>query len=686
MSATLAALIRAHQADPRTLYVAQESDRVSTPGRYDATGSQRSPALDRRVEREAARDKFKELQDPRDLDPDDLDKVDDFEDLNDLLNGVDPDLRDPDIPEPELPEEPEPPLPEPPFEPPVGVGVRAYALHSGSISISEDGGATWAQHVGSPAAPIGFAVTGEGFYVATATSVSYSQDLTSWRELAVQGETNLPIEDFVNGSFEAGLSDWVTISGDSPRDGFVEHVIPTDGVSYLRRDWIYFTSGAFEVAQNVTLTPAERAAIAGGTLSFSGDVFGDGGTAKLRLECLIPGLPYFRPGDRQPAAKQDSDLLSLLTIGGTESLPDNVDTAKISMNHTIRKLGSVYDTDFSFRVWLRIDGAWRQWTSERVMQEGVSSGAANIRDKAFRKPFSLTLTSATHPGTISLDIPVGWKFPISDYPGGEAGGWSVYNGTSETTGAAIGWGNGWVVLASADRNEPTWERIAASVGYVPTNALRCVIKATGTPADVYVDNCRLEVVRAVETMDVTAIGGGRVAVSGSLYKLSPAGLEFERALSFDAAGITEGGTAWGGGKIFISDEEATYTLPQTVLAAFDDPGGTLLLMSGGEVWQRNNDPEFPGWTTLSMVGAADMIRAGGGWVAIGTTGEGFVKSSGDLATWTTASSKSHGNTRLAPSGMKLLAYNPGAPRLFWFDGAWHVAGDLKGGIIDISAG
>jgi hypothetical protein len=700
---TLADLIRAHESNPRALYAPEKSDLVSTPGHYEQTGSQRSPALDRRLEKLAARG----LGDDLGVPPDDLDDMDDLEDLNDWLNDdwpQTPDPENPEIPDPEEPELPDPEDPETPELPvdplpPVPTGLQAYALHSGSISMSEDGGATWAHYTGSPTGPIGFSVSTQGFFVATATSVHYSADLLSWRELALPSE-NLQVAGFQNGSFEAGLSGWETISGDDPRTGYVAHVIPSDGASYLRRDWVYFTAGEFELAQEVTLKPDEIAALSGGgILEFSGDVFGDGGEAELRIEYFSPASLRFDGSMRFAGDLDDSDPLDEIQVSGS-GLPTTATWTKLAFDHRVaRTIGNpgttIAEARFFFRAWVRVGGTTHVYSHPQVAQYNIPIASANIRDGEFRKAFSVSLTSTTGPGAINIQVPAGWKYQIDARanPTG-AGGYTASEGGFEGAAITVGYGAGWLVLAQNSAAEYTWHRIAAVSASLPSGIaqIRCVIKATGSPADVYIDNCRLEIVRGAGDLEVTAIGGDYVAANGALYKMSPEGLTFDRPLDFDPTGISDDGglVAWGGGSIYLGGEGATYSLPQSIIRAFGDPTGAILFMSGGEAWRRRDDPDYPGWDTLGAPGVvADAEQIDGAWVVIGAdpSGEaGFVKSSANLATWRTASPRSYGCDRLFGGSMKVFAYKKGGARLFWFDSAgWHIAGDLPAGILDISA-
>lgn len=692
---TLADLIRAHQANPRTLYVAPETDKTSQPGSYDQSASQRSPALDRRIEKQLAR----RLGEDRGLDPDDLDKIDDFEDLNDLLNGDDPDLPDPDDPEipdpedPDLPDPEDPETPDLPVEPPIMGYGTAYALHSGSISKTDDGGAKWANFTGSPADPIGFSILGDDAYVATATGVFYGDALSGWRELSL-GNPNIQISGFANGGFEGGLAGWETIDGDSPRTGWLPTILPTEGNDYLRRDWVTYTDGEFTLAQTVTLTPAEIAALGSGTLQFSGDVWGAGGAAELRIEAFRSRTLMPDADDVIFGSYRSSSTIKQLEISCSDT-PEISTTAQISFVHDIdwpnyNPSGRI-DLSMSFRVQLGGSGGAPVYTSSVISQTDVLVADAIIQGGEFRQDATFTLTGPAG-GTITITVPAGWRYPILIPQG-------LGHGSTSTNSqyGLVAYGTGWQVLGQASSSEILWNRVSASAGSIggSTSQVRCVIEVTGSPADAYVDNCRLEIIRDSVAPEVQAIGGEYVSINSSLYKMSPTGLTHVRGLEFSPDGIDDNGSsviAWSTGDycIYIGDEDATYTLNQPFVEVISDAGGALVFMSSGEIWRRRNDPDYPGWDTLGTLSGptVDIASADGAYIAISDPAIdlGSLRTSRDLASWRIVSTESYGN-RVVSMGMTVMTWTTGSPQVYWFDtSGWHTVGNLKAGIIDISTG
>tara|TARA_R110002074_G_scaffold125024_1_gene261866 strand:- start:14654 stop:17008 length:2355 start_codon:yes stop_codon:yes gene_type:complete len=286
---TLAALIRAHQQDPTTLHQVPETARESTPGRYDASGSQRSPALDRRVEREAARafaadnfpgldpsdiGSFEDIQDFLDIDTPDLDLdntvIEDLDDVPADAEGVD-----------------EEPIPADANAPLVGVLGR-----DDMIFVSDDGLSKYRRYYIYPGNYIGF-----GFFadrptlVAYDDSVKYSTDIAEgvWEDIEFPASViDIPL---VNGDFEAAPTfsefapGWQYVSGDSPRVRMTNSPAQMPGsTQYLTRDWVVSGTGDFEVSQTVDVPQAAQDALgAGGELKMKADVFvADGATAKIR--------------------------------------------------------------------------------------------------------------------------------------------------------------------------------------------------------------------------------------------------------------------------------------------------------------------------------------------------------------------------------------------------------------------
>ena len=284
---TLAALIRAHQQDPVALYKVPETARESTPGRYDSNGSQRSPALDRRVEKQAARD-FAAENYPE-MDPNDIGS---FEDIQNLLDLDIPDMDFENIEPGELTDDPDadeglefetvPPAPSP---------MIAALDVDGGLHISDDGLSTWRDYVSGVTNPLGFAFfTERPIMVASETGVKYTTDLATntWSDIVFE-ESVIPIA-VQNGDFEQSPTfsefapGWEYVSGDSPRTRTTSTPPQMPGSErYLTRDWVTAGTGDFEISQTVEVSQtAQDALSAGGQLRLKGDfLVGDGASARV---------------------------------------------------------------------------------------------------------------------------------------------------------------------------------------------------------------------------------------------------------------------------------------------------------------------------------------------------------------------------------------------------------------------
>lgn len=696
MSGTLASLIRQHAMNPKVLYQVPETERESAPGRYDQTGSQKSPALDRRVEEEAAKKKGEDMG----LDPGELEDIGGFDDLQDLVDdrstdpGRDPDEPsdppaplDPNLPTPQPPTDPNPPV-TPPDEIP---GLRVVILHDGSISYSSDGGVDWRQF-DAPGDPIGFSITSQGFFVATDDAIHYSPNLYSgWTELTAPNEY-VQIAGFAGGDFDGGWSSWTKISGYDPWTGVVDHIAPPSGSgSYLGRDWIIFSNGEFEIGQLVNLTTAELSALADGVLSLSADVYSEGGTAELRIEKYRSSTLLVGVADRFDGQVVDSDPLdwTMIETIGTPGY-SGTRTARLQFDHAITwnqnfQSKSLTDptniiawTSFRFAIRLGPDSSYPVYTHAAITQSNVQANSANIRSGRFRKSFVLTLTSSTGPGSIKLHIPAGWLFPIDGY--------GTWTGASSSGIAYLyaPYGSDWQILAQASGGSSEWDRIAAVAETIPSfySQLRCVIKGTGSPADVYIDNARLEIVKPSGLMEVTAIEGNRAVIDGYMYSLSPTGLSRGGGLLLPATGLAEDGTYWTGSEIVFPGASAPVSPQAGSIVQYI--GDSTIVTGAGSIAKRSGN----GWDTLSAVPAGSRVfRAMNGYLAIAQ--DGTTKASRSLTgPWTAAPAMtgSYSGTRgMISLGGRLFGYIEGMSIIWWLNGnVWRAAGAAPAGILDIS--
>lgn len=691
MSGTLASLIRQHQLNPKTLYAAPETERESAPGEYDRTGSQKSPYLERLVEQETAR----KVGEDSGLNPDDLDDVGGFDDLEDLLDdkktdptGGDP-TEDPTEPlNPVMPGKDDPGSDDPEIENPTPIeGLRAFVLHGGSISYTHDGGAHWKQFE-APSNPIGFAVTGQGIYVATDDGIHFSANLSGWTELPFQDQQRQAIGGFSNGSFESGITGWELMSGLEPRATWLEHIIPTDGSNYLTRDWLFFTdSGAFEVGQEVTLSADERAQIGTSYLSFSADVFCEGGSVELRIDKFGESTLLVADTDRIEGSHRDSDPLSELEIV-CSGMPATEATAQVSFTHDINwpnyNPSGKIDLSMSFRV--RLGGAFGApvYTSSVISQTAVPIAEAIIREGAFQIATTFTLTGSSG-GTIEITVPVGWRYPILIPQGLGHGSTSV-----NSQYALVEYGTGWTTIASASSSDYGWNRIAADVySLTSSSQIRCTIKGSGSPADVCIDNARLELVGLPMGAHVTAIsgdeGGAFAAINGQVYKLSPSGMQrAANGWSINPTGLLGGSIGWEGSTIATGEGE--IEAPGTVAEVVSGGGRLVVTTTGGVVYVRDGDGWNDPFGDSPVDGQICYEPMRGIFLLFNSSG--YLIVSRDAGGWEQAWTLPGGYTgefHAKTVGRRVLIWAKDRPMLWWLDSnACKLGGIAPAGILDIS--
>jgi hypothetical protein len=390
----------------------------------------------------------------------------------------------------------------------------------------------------------------------------------------------------------------------------------------------------------------------------------------------------------------NSGFLHEITMTAS-GLPGNVTAARIAFDHSIvypgaNTLNGPHDIRFFFRIFLRIDGVWRPWSHTQYYAEDVPHGGGIIRLGQFTAPFSATLTSPSYPGTITLNVPAGWKYSIDNYAGG--GGphdRTSSNGYSDTFSDSIGWGSGWVPIATASNSAYGWLRIAADVYSLPFNQIRCVIKGTGSPADVYIDNARLDLVELPIGATVTAIskgddGSAYAAVNGFLHRLHPTGMtRIDNGWAISPTGLNGSSLGWEGST--IATTEGTVVAPGTVKRAFSGPSGLIVLTEDGSVYNRSEDgwdDPFGGpidgqicyepvrdiFMMIDETGHFSVSRDGSSWENGATLPGGY-----------------HGEFDVRAVGRRLFFWAEGKTPLWWADsGILRLGGAAPAGILDIS--
>lgn len=693
MSGTLASLIRQHQLNQKALYVAPESDRESAPGEYDRTGSQRSSYLDRLEEKQAARD----AGDDAGLTPDELDDIEGWDDLKDILDDkkTDPTKGDPDETPtdplgPDLPDPDEPGTDEPDVVTPAPIpGLRAYALHSHSISYTHDGGGHWSEYP-SPGPAIGFAVTKEGVYVATTSGIHYSPNLDGWTELTLPDATkDLGL---INGSFESGIDGWERMSGLKPSSTRLPDIVPTDGSKYLSRDWLFFTnSGAFEVGQDVTLSEDDLAQLGETYLSFSADVFCDGGSVEMRIDKYGESTFLTTDSDRILS----SDPLSHLTIE-CDGLPAGDRTVLIDFVHNLSWSNVNYAksrsdptntcyTSMRWRVRFGSPIVDPNFLSGWIVQSSVQVEDANILNGAFQRDVTFVLTSDDAPGTITIKVPTGWRFPINNYePFGH--GTSSHDNNMEP----VAYGTGWTTIASASGSDFTWNRLSVDVYSLTSPQVRCVIKGMGSPADVCIDAARLELVGLPVSPHVTAISGedgtAVAAINGKVYRLSPNGMtRIVNGWTIEPEGLQGASIGWEDSTIATSSGE--ISAPGSVREVLTGPAGLVVTTDGGEIYVRTGDTwdnpfggPFDGRICYEPMRGIYLLFDSAGYLSVSRDGSGWENA------WRLPGGYS-GEFHACTAGRRVLIWAKGREMVWWLDSnACRLGGVAPAGIIDISAG
>lgn len=204
----------------------------------------------------------------------------------------DPSVEEPDAtkPEPEDPEngdegtgeetdhdytDPETGDPLVPAAPAPGLG-NVLALHSGSFSRTQDGGATWRLLSGVDF-PYNFAsLVGQGVMTATIDGRAvYTNDFSRFSEIQFPS-VNLTEISVQNGDFETGdLTGWTLVSGTEPE--VLDTVQPPQqaGAFYLSRDYNEI-DGRFEIEQEIEVPQ-------GAKIQVSADMYADDGEAVLEI-------------------------------------------------------------------------------------------------------------------------------------------------------------------------------------------------------------------------------------------------------------------------------------------------------------------------------------------------------------------------------------------------------------------
>lgn len=516
---TLAQLIRRHEQGDRTLYLPQTSERESAPGQYERTARQRSPALERRETREAARDMA--LDRFPGISPEDLEAIDDWEDLQDYIDGT---LDPPAVPDTTPPEVPLPTTPSPPefptltpVNPPATLDVLTV-LMDGRIAHSTDGGATWREYTTSPAAPVGLSAGGGAVVVATATELSESSDFAAWTTIPLVGYEGEEIP-IINGDFEGGstisqaIAGWDYVSGDSPRVRSTQSPPQKEGSThYLTRDWVIAGTGNFEIAQNVDLTQWQ-----GGNVELSADLWVESNaSAVISLEVQSPGELALLGG-----------VSSVSQMDAGESTTVN---SPVACDNALLTLESEQTTGFFSVFGNRVSWNWPLGFAWGLWRWDFRDASNDPVAVSGRTRFELVADERVD--VVETDGTTSWE--ITSGPGTISNGGARVNATGNTE-AVLTVSNATflrlrirqqadgdrspgflyiygqpqgvsTIAAVSESTDGAWHR-PSSTGTIPSNATTATLRisATGTPADAYIDNVGLTAETPIGVADIRAI-------------------------------------------------------------------------------------------------------------------------------------------------------------------------------------
>ncbi|WP_265499548.1 hypothetical protein [Paracoccus beibuensis] len=732
----MAALIRAHERDPRTLYQAPKSDRESAPGRYDKTASQGSPALERRAIRDGARSLAPMYpQIPMEA----WDDIYDYDDIQSYLDGLaDPDITPPDVPEVDLPLVPSPEFPEtPPVDMPPVAGERLVVLHDGSVSLSEDGGDGWKHISGAPASPLGLsAPNGAPVIVATANAVYRSIDLASWLDISELGvsEVEIPI---LNGDFEDYTNGWDYVSGDSPRTRSTTQPAQRLGsTSYLTRDWVTGdNSGNFEISQRVLLSEGAR------KLKLTGAAYTEIGataTIGLRGEIEAPEVPGFdallwdgNVGVGYSTHKYPSVVRNVTQINGREVEAAWLLESYISGVHSMNAdptgargpAGGIRSRywDMVMRLNFRFNdtkepapvsggfslnnmdsgrGAYIEKVAgvEIRPAEGteLKMGTRNYEGRAYTDARSNVVNGAC--SVLLTDVSqVRIIFATTDTPWNEVR--LLPTPLFEHQG-----GTRWIDVSASATGDVQWMDLEVLADLAAAlDEVEVYIRGEGTPANVYIDNVRLFEILDATSMDIAAIERNVPDGSTSI-------LDRDRALRVKA-GVVSQVADYGIAATHVAHTDKGERFAASALGAHT-PSGQLVGLDGlvvdrliggtdrllavcvnGAVIEIDGDDLT--FRVLSVVEAGSALvwsKPLSSYCKVSPSG--MVHASDDLETWREmpklpafeTPEKTHEGLSLmaAPSG-RLFVYKAGWKSLSFLDAgatAWEVSGQFPDPIID----
>lgn len=677
--------------------------------------------------------------------------------LSPAMEGMDPEVPEPDTTEPvpgdgttpetpkpwekpkTLPGTPEPDtqhdytdpttgLPLVPSPPPAASGTL-YALHGAAISVSVDGGSTWADTnisgtgtlVDLVATPAGLFVLDDAGQLFTAPSISDAFQLVRIADTSTT-DVEIPV---VNGGFETGdLTGWTTTSADVPRVLRTTQPPQMPGSThYLTRDWRIVNPQPFSIQQTIA-PPVE---LVGNTadLVVAVDAYVESGDiARIELldgvETVIPASNFtvvLSGGKFRANGFATSPSQGVLNLVGTPygnnvpfALPDGFQGIALNGATNQAIFGSV---------------AWRVEREEGGLYQGLVALRLHDLDNAngTRETLSVTgivsydlLESAVTANDVAADVVdfVGTTtnqtgdVPLSrfhivvrpEFTFEYTGEWEAGLGMKGPGSAAAEA----IVLASAEFTaNGKWSELRAEYSgeIPPLLVVRLSGGAIGGYADVYFDNARLSYKQQAAVPQILAIasvegnaGGAEVYLDGGLlrYVEDPA----ERGATVpvptpdvstadhapgDVRVVSNGTQAWAWAEGSWGDPiEGPFTsvvsdpVPMLVKAdgeVLNGLGGPLSSLGAGAWYASGDRRRDGGLMTEAATGAVKIVSNGGG----GGTGATQPVAAGATA-----------RRSLATDGGRVFGWSIGSPDLLWTSdvgASWKVAGALGAPIVKI---
>ena len=710
---TLASLIRAHERDPRVLYVAPRSERESAPGRYDSTASQRSPALERREEREAARGMGKDLFGD-DFDPSDIRDYDDLQDRVDAIHDGELEPT-PDVPAENLPlEQPEgvdPADAEPKQVPPVE-GVQVYALMDGRLAYSPNGGAQFKLLDGTPPNPIGISAPNDGpIVIADEKDAHWSRDLATWTKanLPLDPAAGLPL---INPDFENRLDGWEFVSGTIPTTIGLKPPKVAKATNVLTRDFTAGGTGAFTIRQTVDLDALGE--VAHDTAHGYIQAFVPEGS---EIELTVRAISTYKVFTNDPSVvlnaglyQQSSPVRDLRITGYSDFLPQEGELevyANLHLDGQGRLEGEQLRVEYEgWKGEISWDAFWdRDGPPHTQMFREASPGVLETA-----REIVLQFNKSGSP-SCSVVIPEGWRPPLTDYSDefGFGRDETFYNDGNhdeidvepvevrEVVEAKV--------LTDPERADE-WQEITTSVAATDASELEIEIASRGSPADGLADDVRVTLVaddpRPLIHDLVRDSGRGTILLReddlihyrGGESEILEDGLED----AWQHLEPVEGGVvSWSGSSVLIrSGEELLYkTLPGAIDHVTGAQDGHMAVLKDGRLILIGDEEITPLDRFVADGTTITFVESWGGHLLINAYG-GAEFSKDDGETWidvhglpNSAGAEIWTNIQIVSiSSGRIFLLTPGASHVWWrekgIDKPWNLSPKFPAPIIEIA--